>query len=56
MTSYEFKYLVEMDVLEEYIVNGMRISFLNFVCDGAGPQSCGPGAVRRRQPDGQGDL
>ncbi len=45
---YEFKYLVEMGVLEEYTANGMRISFSSIVCHGAGyqvvvPVRCGAG-------------
>ena len=53
MTPYEFNYLVEMDVLEEYTANGTRVSFLNMVCDGTGYQVVAPVRYGGGNPTGK---
>ncbi|CAK0856476.1 unnamed protein product, partial [Prorocentrum cordatum] len=42
VTPYEFNYLIEIDVLDEYPATGIRVSSLNMVCDGTGSQQVTP--------------
>lgn len=50
---YEFNYLVEMDVLEDYTANGTRMSFLNTDRDGTGYQVVAPVRYGGGNPTGK---
>ena len=52
-TPYEFNYMVQVDVLEEHTSHGVRVSFLNCVCDGTSYQVVVPVRYGGGSPSGK---